>query len=57
MLTYCDNSTEKGSTKKLSGTELTKIYEKAMNKKNLFSSADSTKLLRDDETGYFLALT
>ena len=57
MLTYCDNNTKKGTSRKLSGTELTRIYEKAMDKKMLFSSADSAKFLRDDETGYFLALT
>lgn len=57
MLTYCDSSTEKGTDRKLSGVELTKIYEKAMEKEFLFSSSATTKLLRDNETGYFLALT
>lgn len=57
MLTYCDRNTEKGTNRGISGTELTEIYEKALDKKLLFSSADSSKLLRDDETGYFLALT
>lgn len=57
MLTYCDSNTEKGTNRGISGTELTEIYEKAMYKKLLFSAADSSKLLRDDETGYFLALT
>ena len=57
MLTYCDSNTEKGTNRRISGMELTEIYEKAMDKKLLFSTANSSKLLRDDETGYFLALT
>lgn len=57
MLTYCDNNTEKGTNRGISGTELTEIYEKAMGKKLLFPTVDSSRLLRDDETGYFLALT
>lgn len=57
MLTYCDSNTKKGINRGISGAELAEIYEKAMDKKFLFSASDSSKLLRDDETGYFLALT
>lgn len=61
MLTYCEADTENGTVKdakkQLTEIKLTELYEKALKKELLFTSSDSTKLLRDDETGYFIALT
>lgn len=60
MITYCETSdsrTVKDINKQLTKTELTEIYEKAKKKELLFSLADSTRLLRDEDTGYFIPLT
>ena len=60
-IVYCEsakkNEVLKNKNKQLPETELTIIYEKASKKELLFSSMDSSKLLMDDETGYFIALT
>lgn len=60
-ITYCTDSAEnkagKNNKKRLTQIELTEIYEKASKKELLFSSSNSSNLLRDNETGYFIALT
>lgn len=60
-ITYCIDGTEnkvsKNNNKRLTQIELIEMYEKASKKELLFSSSNSSNLLRDDETGYFIALT
>lgn len=59
LVTYCESNAQVGTitNKRLTENELTKCYEKAQQKELLFSSSNSEKLLRDEETGYFIALT
>ena len=59
LVTYCESDSQIGTitNKHLTESELTKCYEKAQQKELLFSSTKSEKLLRDEETGYFIALT
>lgn len=59
LVTYCESNVQVGTitNKRLTENELTKCYEKAQQKELLFFSSNSEKLLRDDETGYFIALT
>lgn len=60
-ITYCaagtETQTQEKHKKQLTQFELTEIYEKAKNKEILFSLSNSSNLLRDNETGYFIALT
>lgn len=61
-ITYYSYSADDSSHSKLNSTTLTEaqlvhIYERASKKELLFSAKTSTLLLRDDETGYFIALT
>lgn len=59
LVTYCESNAQVGTitNKHLTENELTKCYEKAQQKELLFSSTNSEKLFRDEETGYFIALT
>lgn len=59
LVTYCESDSQIGTimNKHLTESELTKCYEKAQQKELLFSSIKSEKLLRDEETEYFIALT
>ena len=60
-ITYCESDTEyqkeEKHHKRLTQFELTEIYEKAKKQELLFSLSNSSNLLRDNETGYFIALT
>ncbi len=44
-------------SRRLSKSDLSILYEKANNQELLFCSRDTTKLLRDNETNYYIALT
>lgn len=59
LVTYCESNAHVGivTNKCLTENELTKCYEKSQQKELLFSSSNSENLLRDEETGYFIALT
>lgn len=59
LVTYCESNSQAGAitNKRPTESELAKCYEKAQQKELLFSSSNSEKLLRDEETGYFIALT
>lgn len=61
MLMYCETDTTnkigKLVNRRLSDNELTILYEKSSNKELLFSLTNPTIPLRDDATGYYIALT
>lgn len=63
QITYCTYTTDDINHSNminnthLSKSELIHIYEKASKKEILFSDGNSSLLLRDDETKYFIALT
>ena len=62
-ITYCADTSagtanhEIANNVHLSEFELTQIYEKALKKELIFSSGELSRSLKDDETGYFIALT
>lgn len=62
-ITYCtsayveDDTLGTSNNRHLTEDDLVQFFKKARNKELIFSSSNLSTLLRDDETGYFIALT